>query len=104
EPGIVDRLRELGTMWRNGLRSLGFDVGNSQTPIVPVTIGDEYATVMFWRGLLDEGVYTNPAIYPAVNMREAILRTSCMASHTDDQVEQALEKFKTVGRRQGIIA
>ena len=104
EPGIVDRLRELGTMWRNGLRSLGFDVGNSQTPIVPVTIGDEYATVMFWRGLLDEGVYTNPAIYPAVNMREAILRTSCMASHTDEQVEQALEKFKTVGRRQGIIA
>jgi 8-amino-7-oxononanoate synthase len=103
EPEIVDRLRELGTMWREGLKSLGFNVGASQTPIVPVTIGDEYATVMFWRALLDEGLYTNPAIYPSVNMREAILRTSCMATHTDEQVEQALEKFKTVGRKQGII-
>jgi len=103
EPEMVDRLRDLGTLWREGLKSLGFNVGNSQTPIVPVTIGDEYATVMFWRALLDEGLYTNPAIYPAVNMREAILRTSCMATHTPEQVEQALEKFKTVGRKQGII-
>jgi 8-amino-7-oxononanoate synthase len=103
EPSIVERLQKLGTTWREGLKSLGFNVGNSQTPIVPVTIGDEYATVMFWRALLDEGLYTNPAIYPSVNMREAILRTSCMATHTDDQVEQALEKFKTVGRKQGII-
>jgi 8-amino-7-oxononanoate synthase len=103
EPEIVDRLRRLGTAWRDGLKSLGFNVGNSETPIVPVTIGDEYATVMFWRALLDEGLYTNPAIYPSVNMREAILRTSCMATHTDEQVEQALEKFKTVGRKQGII-
>jgi 8-amino-7-oxononanoate synthase len=104
EPKIVDRLRALGNMWREGLKGLGFDVGDSQTPIVPVNVGDEYVTVMFWKALLEEGVYTNPAIYPAVNMREAILRTSCMATHTNEQVEQALEKFKTVGRRQGIIA
>jgi len=103
EPEIVDRLRGLGTMWREGLQGLGFNVGNSQTPIVPVTVGDEYTTVTFWKALLEEGVYTNPAIYPAVNMREAILRTSCMATHTNEQVEQALETFKTVGRKQGII-
>lgn len=103
EPEIVDRLRGLGTMWREGLQGLGFHVGNSQTPIVPVTVGDEYTTVTFWKALLEEGVYTNPAIYPAVNMREAILRTSCMATHTHEQVEQALETFKTVGRKQGII-
>ena len=104
EPEIVDNLRRLGNNWRDGLKGLGFDVGNSQTPIVPVTVGDEYATVMFWKALLAEGLYTNPAIYPAVNMNEAILRTSCMATHTDDQVEQALETFKTVGRKQGIIS
>ena len=103
EPEIVDNLRRLGNNWRDGLKGLGFNVGNSQTPIVPVTVGDEYATVMFWKALLAEGLYTNPAIYPAVNMNEAILRTSCMATHTDDQVEQALETFKTVGRKQGII-
>ena len=104
EPEMVTRLQELGTMWREGLRSLGFDVGQSETPIVPVNVGDEYATVMFWKALLEEGIYTNPCIYPAVNMREAILRTSCMATHTTEQVEQALEKFKTVGRRQGLIS
>ena len=103
EPEIVDRLKGLGAMWREGLQGLGFNVGQSETPIVPVTVGDEYETVTFWKALLAEGVYTNPAIYPAVNMREAILRTSCMATHTHEQVEQALEKFKTVGRQQGII-
>ena len=104
EPEMVERLADLGSLWRSGLRSLGFDTGESQTPIVPINIGDEYHTVMFWKALLEEGVYTNPAIYPAVNMREAILRTSCMATHTTDQVEQALEKFKTVGRKQGVIS
>lgn len=103
EPEMVERLRRLGDRWREGLRSLGFDVGQSQTPIVPVTLGDEYTTVMFWKGLLEEGLYTNPVIYPAVPMREGMLRTSCMATHTPQQVEQALEIVKTVGRRQGLI-
>lgn len=103
EPEMVDRLRTLSAMWRDGLRSLGFDIGQSQTPIAPVVVGDEYTTVMFWKMLLEEGVYVNPVIYPAVPMREAILRTSCMATHTPEQIEQALEKFRTVGRKQGLI-
>jgi 7-keto-8-aminopelargonate synthetase-like enzyme len=59
---------------------------------------------MFWKALLEDGVYTNPAIYPAVNMREAILRTSCMATHTEEMVDEALDKFETVGRRLGVIS
>lgn len=104
EPEIVEHLGKLGAMWREGLRSMGFDVGGSQTPIVPVNVGDEYKTVMFWKNLLAEGVYTNPAIYPAVNMKEAILRTSCMATHTEEMVETALEKFQLVGRKLGVIS
>ncbi len=104
DPGIVLRLQALGTLWRDGLRSMGFDVGGSNTPIVPVNVGDEYKTVIFWKSLLEEGVYTNPAIYPAVNMKEAILRTSCMATHTEGMIEQALEKFQVVGRRLGVIS
>jgi 8-amino-7-oxononanoate synthase len=103
DPELPLRLKHLGDMWREGLRSLGFDTGGSGTPIVPVNVGDEYRTVMFYKQLLDEGVYTNPAIYPAVNMKEAILRTSCMATHTEDQIGQALEKFQLVGRRLGVI-
>jgi 8-amino-7-oxononanoate synthase len=103
EPERVERLKKSGDTWRQGLRSMGFDVGESETPIVPVNVGDEYATVTFWRGLLEAGVYTNPSIYPAVNMREAILRTSCMATHTPGHIEQALETFRTVGRKHGLI-
>ncbi len=103
EPDIVSRLTTNGDRWREGLRSLGFDIGQSETPIVPVNLGDEYTTVTAWKALLDAGVYTNPSIYPAVNMREAILRTSCMATHTAAQIDQALETFQTVGRKHGLI-
>jgi 8-amino-7-oxononanoate synthase len=104
EPEMVDRLRELGAHWRDGLREMGIDVGHSATPIVPVKVGDEYTTLIFWKGLLEEGLYTNPVIYPAVPMREAMLRTSCMATHTPEMVDEALEHFRTVGRRQGIVS
>jgi 7-keto-8-aminopelargonate synthetase-like enzyme len=103
EPERVERLKRYGDTWREGLRSMGFDVGESQTPIVPVNVGDEYSTVTFWKALMEAGVYTNPSVYPAVNMREAILRTSCMATHTPEQIEQALETFRTVGRKYGLI-
>ncbi len=103
EPQMVDRLHKLGAQWRDGLRGIGFDIGLSQTPIVPINVGDEYSTVMFWKSLLEDGVYTNPVVYPAVPMGKAMLRTSCMATHTPQQIEQALERFRTVGRRQGLV-
>jgi 8-amino-7-oxononanoate synthase len=104
DPELPVRLERLADMWRDGLRAQGYDTGGSGTPIVPVNVGDEYKTVMFWKQLLAEGIYTNPAIYPAVNMKEAILRTSVMATHTEDQIGQALEKFQLVGRRLGVIS
>jgi len=103
EPEIVDRLRRNGDHWRKGLQKMGFDTGDSQTPIVPINVGDEYATLTFWKGLLQAGVYTNPSVYPAVNMKEAILRSSCMATHTEQHIERGLEAFRTVGRKQGLI-
>jgi len=103
EPEIVDRLRHNGDQWREGLRSMGFDTGESQTPIVPVNVGDEYATLTCWKELLQAGVYTNPSVYPAVNMKEAIIRSSCMATHTQEHIERALEAFRTVGRKRGLI-
>lgn len=104
EPEMVARLAERGAMLREGLRQAGFDIGASQTPIVPITLGDEYTTVVFWKQLLEHGVYTNPVIYPAVPKGRGMLRTSCMATHSLEQIEQALEAFRTVGRLQGIIS
>jgi 8-amino-7-oxononanoate synthase len=103
-PEMVETLKHNGDVWREGLRSMGFDTGASDTPIVPVNVGDEHRTVFFWKQLLAEGVYVNPAIYPAVNMREAILRTSCMATHTGEHIERALEKFQLVGKQLGVIS
>ena len=105
DPEMPLRLKRLGDMWRDGLQGMGYDTGDSSgTPIVPVNVGDVYSTVMFWKSLIEDGVYTNPVIYPAVPMGKAMLRTSCMATHTPEQIEQALERFRTVGRRQGILS
>ncbi len=103
EPEMVERLGKLADLLRNGLRDMGFDVGASQTPIVPINVGDEYQTVVFWKLLLARGVYTNPVIYPAVPVGRAMLRTSCMATHSEEQIERALEQFRAVGRQQGLI-
>ncbi len=103
EPEMVERLRQNGDRWRQGLANMGYDIGGSQTPIVPVSVGDEYRTLMFWKGLTAAGVYVNPAIYPAVAMKEAMMRTSCMATHTDEMIDRALDAFQTVGRNLGVI-
>ncbi len=103
EPERVETVQRKGAMLRDGLRDMGFDTGDSQTPIVPVTIGDERATVTFWRDLLERGVYTNPVIFPAVPMGKALLRTSCMATHKDEHIESALEQFQTLGREHGLL-
>ena len=103
EPERVTEVQRKGEMLRNGLRDMGFDTGDSQTPIIPVTIGDEVATVTFWRDLLECGVYTNPVMFPAATMGKALLRTSCMATHTDEQIEFALEQFQSLGRKHGLL-
>jgi 8-amino-7-oxononanoate synthase len=90
--------------WHNGLKSLGFDIGETQTPIVPVIIGDDMKTFMFWKKLMEYGVYTNPVITPAVPPGRQLIRTSIMATHTIEQLERALEAFKKAGRELGLIS
>lgn len=103
EPEMVERLARLSALLRDGLRQMGFDIGNSQTAIAPLSLGDEYNTVVFWKLLLEHGVYTNPVVFPAVPRGKSLLRTSCMATHTPQQIEQALEQFRIVGRKLGLI-
>ena len=91
-------------LWANtfriqeGLTSLGFDIGPSETPIVPVLIGAMEHTFMFWRQLFDAGVFTNPVVPPAVPPSECRLRTSVMATHRDDQIDYALDVFAKLGK------
>ena len=103
EPERVDCVRALGQRLRSGLKSLGFDVTDSESLVAPIAVGDEVETVRVWHALLEHGVYTNPVVYPAAAKGRAMLRISCMATQTPEQIDYALEQFELVGKARGLI-
>ncbi len=103
EPERIQRLIDIGKMMRARFSELGFNIGASQTPIIPIIIGDDMKTLRFWKALFDAGVYTNPVLSPAVPPGLQLLRTSYIASHTNEQLEKVLATFKFVGKELGVI-
>lgn len=103
EPWRLKRLEEIATYMRTELRALGFNVWNSQSPIIPVVIGEMMDCFRFWKDLFEAGVYANAVVPPAVPQGQSLLRTSYMATHTDSQLDQILEAFRKVGLKHGII-
>src|SRR5690606_36689819 len=98
EPERRDRLWANARRLQQGFLSLGFDIGPTATPIVPVLIGPLETTFAFWRRLYDAGVFTNPVVPPAVPPSQCRLRTSVMATHTPEQTDFALEAFARMGK------
>jgi 8-amino-7-oxononanoate synthase len=96
EPERRDRLWENAAYLREGLQAMGFDTVTSETPIIPVVTGDMDRTFTFWRALFDAGVFTNPVLPPAVPESSCRLRTSVMATHTRQQLDQVLDAFTKV--------
>lgn len=96
-------------LWANtrrlqeGMRQLGYDIGPTQTPIVPVLIGPLEKTFLFWRKLYDAGVFTNPVVPPAVPPSQCRLRTSLMATHTAEQIDRALDVFQQLGKELEVV-
>jgi 8-amino-7-oxononanoate synthase len=94
-------------LWRNtrkmheGFKRIGFKIGSTQTPIIPILIGSEAKAFLFTQRLYEEGVFATPAIYPAVRYGEAIVRTSYMATHTDEDLDRVLEIFEKLARELG---
>ena len=103
EPERVDRVNAIADRVRKDMRAMGFNVGESVTPIIPVIIGDDQKTFMAWKALFKNGVFVNPVIAPAVPQGSQLLRTSYMATHTDEQVDRVMETFRVVGKDVGII-
>ena len=103
EPERIERVNQIGDYMRQELAALGFNTGSSQTPIIPIIIGDRDATFLTWRLLFEEGVYTNPVIPPAVPAELSLLRTSYMATHTNEQMQFVLEKFEKIGKMLDLI-
>jgi 8-amino-7-oxononanoate synthase len=103
EPEWVERLWDNAHYMLEGFKRLGYDTGPSQTPIIPIMIGDDFRTLGLWMGLFEEGVYTNPVISPGVPPGGQRLRTSYMATHTREHLDWVLNGFEIVGKRTGII-
>jgi 8-amino-7-oxononanoate synthase len=103
EPERSQRVCEIGARMRKGYRELGFNIGTSETPVIPIIIGDDEKTFHFWKLLFDNGVFVNPVISPAVSPGHQLLRTSYMATHTDEQMEKVLTIFERVGKEIGVI-
>ncbi|HCD51126.1 MAG TPA: 8-amino-7-oxononanoate synthase [Balneolaceae bacterium] len=103
EPWRIERLHEISVYMRTELEKMGFNVWTSQSPIIPVVIGDMMACFRFWKDLFEEGVYANAVIPPAVPPGQSLLRTSYSASHTDEHLDRILEAFRKVGIKHGII-
>ena len=103
EPERVRRLQAIGRKMIAGYKSLGFNVGVAETPVVPLLIGDMEKTIHFWRELFDGGVFTNPVLSPAVPPDSTLIRTSYMAIHTDEECDRILEVAGKAGKKFGIL-
>ncbi len=103
EPERIARLWHNTERMKQGLLSLGFDLGASHSPILPVYTRELMRTFRFCKRLEEEGVFVNPVVSPGVLPGQELLRISLMATHTDTQIDFALEKLEQVGRELGLI-
>ncbi|MCX5719107.1 MAG: aminotransferase class I/II-fold pyridoxal phosphate-dependent enzyme, partial [Nitrospirae bacterium] len=96
-------------LWKNtrkmlqGFKELGFEVGPSQTPIIPIVVGEDQNAFTMAMMIQEEGVFANVAVTPAVPAGRALIRTSYMATHTDEQLDRVLKAFEKVGKALGLI-
>ena len=103
EPERREKLWANTRRMQDGLRSLGYDIGRSETPIIPVQVGEMERMLVFWRTLFDAGVFTNPVTPPAVPENSCCLRISCMATHSNDQIDFVLDAFANIGKKMAVI-
>lgn len=103
EPERRERLWQVTTKMRTGFQAMGYNTGASQTPIIPIMIGDDEKGFMLWKLLRDEAIFTTPIIYPAVPVGQALIRTSYSASHTEEELDAVLDAFRKCGKMLGII-
>ncbi|MDR2192277.1 MAG: pyridoxal phosphate-dependent aminotransferase family protein [Endomicrobium sp.] len=103
EPERRTNLMNSAKKMNAAFKAMGYNTNKSETPIIPLTVGDDMTAFKMWRMLFDEGVFASPVVTPGVPEGQAIIRTSYMATHTDDHLNFILEKFEKVGKLLGVI-
>jgi 8-amino-7-oxononanoate synthase len=103
EPQRIQNLWDVTNYALNGFKSLGFETGKSESPIIPLFIRDDIKALKLTQILLGEGVFVNPVVSPAVPKEDSLIRFSLMATHTNAQVDIALDKISKTSKLLGII-
>ncbi len=91
EPERIERVTKIADLMRKSFRDMGFNIGSSMTPIIPISIGDTNRTFITWKLLFQSGIFVNAIIPPAVPEGKQLLRTSFMVTHTEEQFTQVLK-------------
>lgn len=99
DPSIIEKLWDNTHYALESFKRMGFDTGVSETPIIPLYIRDNQKTFMFTKLLLEEGIFVNPVVSPAVRSDSTLIRFSLMATHTRDQIDKALDACQKIGRK-----
>lgn len=103
EPAIIERLWRNARKMKKAFEEMGYDTMGSQTPIVPILIGDDLKAFMFTKKLYEMGVFATPVVSPAVPKGQALIRTSYMATHTDDELDYVIDVFYKLGKEMGML-
>lgn len=103
EPERRKRLWEVTERVRKGFKDIGLDTGESTTPVIPIIIGEDEKCFAFWKSLFENGVFANPVISPATPPGRALIRTSYMATHTDEDINIVLDVFSRCAKEFGLV-
>ena len=104
EPERRQQLWDNTRFMMTSLRAIGFDCGDSETPVIPIVVGDDYLAFKMAKRLEEEGVFANPVVSPACAPGRSLIRTSYMATHRREHLTRALEAFQKVGRELGLVS
>jgi 8-amino-7-oxononanoate synthase len=103
EPERREKLWNITKKMKSGFQALGYNTGPTETPIIPVIVGNDEKAFKLWRLLREDGIFTNPVIYPAVPKGQSLIRTSYSATHTEEELDTVLASFEKCGKQLGII-
>lgn len=103
EPERIEKLWSNTRFAMEGLKSAGFDTGHTVTPIIPIYVRDDFKTFKLTKMLLEEGIFVNPVVSPAVASTSSLIRYSLMSTHSEDQIQESIEKITKIAKKLDII-
>ena len=103
EPERRDKLWEITKKMKSGFQAMGYNTGPTETPIIPIIVGSDELTFMLWKLIREDGIFTNPVVYPAVPKGQSLIRTSYSATQTNEELDTVLQTFEKCGKQLGII-